>query len=43
LKKRESRIESFCNLISSNEIKKISDLPDDYRQVKGAETVVEQT
>ena len=43
LKKRKSRIESFCDLISSKEIKKISDLPDDYRQVKGAETVVEQT
>ena len=43
LKKRKARIDSFCDVISSKEIKDISDLPDDYRQVKGAETVVEET
>lgn len=43
LKKRKARINSFCDVICSKEIKNISDLPDDYRQVKGAETVVEET
>lgn len=43
LRKRSARIESYCDLIGANEIKAISSLPEDYRQVKGAETVVEQT
>ena len=43
IKKRSARIESYCNLIGANEISSISNLPDDYRQVKPAYTVVEQT
>jgi hypothetical protein len=43
LKKRMARIESFCNVICVKEIMKISELPDDYRKVKGIETVVEKT
>ena len=42
LKKRKARIDSFCDVICAKETKNISDLPDDYRQVKGAETVVEE-
>jgi len=41
--KRKARIDSFCEAITSKEINSILDLPDDYRQVKGAETVVEET
>ena len=41
LKKRLSRISSFCDCITEKEINKINNLPSDYRQVKDAETVVE--
>ena len=42
IKNRKARIDSFCEVITSKEINQIMDLPDDYRQVKGAETVVEE-
>ena len=41
IKKRKIRIDSFCEAITSKEIKAIMNLPDDYRQIKGAETVIE--
>ena len=43
LKKRLARVTSFCDCLTAKEINKISDLPDDYRQVKDAETVVAKT
>lgn len=43
LKDRSVRIESFCDVIISKEIITISDLPDDYDQIKGPETVVANT
>ena len=43
IKKRKARIDSFCEALTSKELINISDLPDDYRQVKGAETVIEET
>lgn len=43
LKKRKARIDSLYEAISSNEVRTIACLPDDYRQVKGADTVLEPT
>ncbi len=43
IKKRKFRIDSFCEVLASKEISNIMDLPDDYRQVKGAETIIEET
>jgi len=40
VKKRKERIDSFCKIICSKEIGKLTDLPDDYRSIKGPETVV---
>ena len=42
LKKRKERIDSFCVALSSKNIRKLEDLPEDYRSVKGPETVVEK-
>lgn len=39
-KRRRNRIDSFCQVLISQEVRSICDLPDDYRSVKGAETVV---
>jgi hypothetical protein len=43
IKKRKERIDSFCDVICSKEIRKLMDLPDDYRSIKGIETVVSKT
>lgn len=43
IKKRKERIDSFCEIICSKEIRKLTDLPDDYRYIKGPETVVSKT
>lgn len=40
LKKRLSRIYSFYNCLNAREIQSFANLPDDYRQVKDAGTVV---
>jgi len=40
LKKRKERIDSYCEVICSQEIKKLLDLPDSYLTLKGTETVV---
>jgi hypothetical protein len=42
-KRRKERIDSLCEVLSGKEIRKLSDLPDDYRSVKGPETVVANT
>lgn len=43
IKKRKERIDSFCEVICSKEIRKLMDLPDDYSSIKGPETVVSKT
>lgn len=43
VKKRKERIDSFCEVICSKEIRELNDLPDDYRLIKGSETVVCKT
>ena len=43
LKKRKERIDSFCEVICSKEIRTLEDLPDDYRLIKGPETVLSKT
>jgi len=43
IKKRKKRIDSFCEIICSKEIRQLQDLPDDYRSIKGPETVVSKT
>jgi len=43
LKKRKERIDSFCEVICSKEIRNLNDLPDDYRSIKGPETVLSKT
>lgn len=39
-KKRKERVDSFCQMITGSDVRELSDLPDDYRSVKGPETVV---
>jgi hypothetical protein len=43
LRKRKERIDSFCAVLSEREIRSLEDLPDDYRTVKNAETIVAKT
>jgi hypothetical protein len=43
IKRRKERIDSFCEIICSKEIRRLKDLPDDYRSIKGPETVVSKT
>lgn len=43
IQKREERIDSFCEIICSKEIRKLMDLLDDYRSIKGPDTVVSRT
>ena len=43
IKKRKDRIDSFCNVICSKEIRKLKELPDNYNSIKRAETVVSRT
>lgn len=38
LNNRKERIDSLCKVLSGQEIRDISDLPDDYRNVEGPET-----
>ena len=39
-KKRKERIDSLCGLLTSRDIHSFSDLPGDYRSVKGPESIV---
>ncbi|MBZ0091580.1 MAG: hypothetical protein K8F27_05090 [Sulfuricellaceae bacterium] len=39
-RKRKERIDSLCGILTSMDIRGFSDLPDDYRSVKGPEHVV---
>lgn len=43
LKNRLARIVSFCDCLTDNKVEVIGDLPDDYRQVKDADSVVRKT